>query len=264
MFPLPDGHKLVLGMVHLKPLPGTPFHQPGSLPRILDTAVASALALRDGGADGCLVQTVDRVYSVADDSDPARIAAMSLIVGAVSEATGGSFHVGVHMLRNAMRASLAVARVAGGAYVRAGAIVGRTMTAHGMVVTDPLATAEYREKIDARDVRIVADIDSMHYRWYGGDKSTADVARAAKGVGADAVAVCDPDDARTIELVDAVHTAVPGLPVILAGHTNHENAARLLRHADGAFVGSCLERGGWGGEIDVDRVRAYVDIVRGL
>jgi len=34
--------------------------------------------------------------------------------------------------------------------------------------------------------------------------------------------------------------------------------------ADGAFVGTCLERGGWGGQIDPALVRAYVDIVRGL
>ena len=42
------------------------------------------------------------------------------------------------------------------------------------------------------------------------------------------------------------------------------NAARLMAAADGAFVGTCLERGGWGGQIDVERVKAYVDIVRTL
>ena len=65
-------------------------------------------------------------------------------------------------------------------------------------------------------------------------------------------------------MIAAVRKAVPGLPIILAGYTNHENAARLLAVADGAFVGTCLERGGWGGQIDVERVKAYVDIVRGL
>jgi membrane complex biogenesis BtpA family protein len=253
LFPTSGGHKLVLGMVHLRPLPGTPFYKRDDFPRILDTAVTSALALREGGADGCLVQTVDRVYSVTDESDPARTAAMSLIVQAVvdavttagTDAAGGSFQVGVHMLRNAMRASLAVAKVAGGSYIRAGAVVGQTMTAHGMVVANPLATAEYREKIDARDVRIIADIDSMHYTWFGDQRSTAEIARAAQNVGADAVALCNPDETRTVELVESVHETVPGLPIILAGHTHHDNAARLLRHADGAFVGRCLERGGW-------------------
>ena len=65
-------------------------------------------------------------------------------------------------------------------------------------------------------------------------------------------------------MIASVRQAAPGVPVILAGYTSHENAARLLAAADGAYVGTCLERGGWGGQIDAGRVRAYMDIVRGL
>jgi predicted TIM-barrel enzyme len=189
--------KAVLGMVHLAPLPGTPFYRDGSFAQILDAAVRSACALAEGGADGCLVQTVDRVYAPGEDSDPARTAAMALVVRSVAEATGEDFQVGVQLMRNALKASLAVAKVAGGSYIRAGAL-------------------------------------------------------------------CDRDDARTLEMIAAVREALPQVPVILAGYTNHGNAARLLAAADGAFVGTCLERGGWGGPIDAARVRAYMDIVRGL
>ncbi|MFD9389288.1 BtpA/SgcQ family protein [Streptomyces sp. NPDC060000] len=257
------GHKLVLGMVHLAPLPGTPFHETGTLPRILDTAVASARALYEGGADGCLIQTVDRVYSVADESDPARTVAMGLITRAVADATGERFRVGVQLMRNASKASLAVARVAGGDFIRAGALVGQTLTAHGMVRPDPLEVMTYRRSIGAEGVGVVADVDSMHFRWFGGDKTTAEVARAARNAGADAVSLSHPDERTALEMIASVRDAAPGLPVILAGHTNHDNAARLLAAADGAFVGTCLESGGWGGTIDVDRVRRYVDIVRG-
>jgi uncharacterized protein len=78
------------------------------------------------------------------------------------------------------------------------------------------------------------------------------------------VALADRDESRTREMIASVREAVPGVPVILSGYTSHENAARLLSAADGAFVGSCLERGGWGGQIDAGRVRAYMDIVRSL
>jgi uncharacterized protein len=257
-------HKTIIGMIHLQPLPGTPFHEPGSLPQIIDRAVTSARALHDGGADGCLVQTVDRVYRVDDQSDPARTAAMTLVVHAVAQATGPDFHVGVQMMINAVRTSLAVARVAGGSFVRATALVGATMSAHGMVTADPLGVGEYRAKIDAAGIRIIADVDTMHFNWFGADKSTGAVARGAALVGADAVAVCAPEEERTLEMIRSVRAAAPEVPVIVAGYTNHGNAARLLAAADGAFVGSCLERGGWGGEIDVERVRRYVDLVRAL
>jgi membrane complex biogenesis BtpA family protein len=262
---VPGGaRKAVLGMIHLQPLPGTPFYQEDSLPDITATAVDSALALERGGASGCLVQTVDRVYAAGEESDPARTAAMALIVQAITQATGPHFQVGVQLMRNALTASLAVAKVAGGSYIRASALVGATMSASGLVQADPLRVMEYRKKINADDVEIIAEVDSMHFSWHGGGASTAQVAGYARYAGADAVSLGHPDEATTLEMIAAVRERGPGMPIILAGYTNHDNAARLLAAADGAFVGTCLEAGGWGGRIDPEKVKAYTDIVAGL
>lgn len=250
-------------MLHLPPLPGTPFFEAGSLQRIIDVAVQSARDLQAGGADGCLVQTVDRVYSTRDESDPARIAAMTLVVSHVVQATGGSFQVGVQLMRNALSASLAVAKVAGASFIRAGALVGATLSEHGIVEADPLRVMEYRNKIAARDVRIIADVHSGQFRWPAAERSPAEVARGAQLVGADAVAVGHSDEGQLLELMRSVRKAI-ALPIYLAGHTNHDNAQRLLAEADGAFVGKCLEKGGWGGPIDRDRVTSYVERVREL
>ena len=172
--------KAVLGMIHLKPLPGTLLYEEGSFSQTLDLAVQSARALSDGGADGCLVQTVDRIYSVKDESDPARTAAMSLIVQAIVQATGDDFQVGVQIMRNALQASLAVAKVAGGSFIRAGAVVGMTLTAHGMVEANPLEVMEYRKRINAGGVKVIAEVDSMQFKWFGEAKPVAEVARSAK------------------------------------------------------------------------------------
>jgi uncharacterized protein len=256
--------KTVLGMIHLQPLPGTPYHQEGSLPDIVATAVDSALALERGGASGCLVQTVDRVYSAGEESDPARTAAMALVVQAVAQATGPDFRVGVQLMRNALVASLAVAKVAGGSYIRACALVGATMSASGLVQADPLRVMEYRRKINAQHVEIIAEVDSMHFSWHGGNVSTAQVAGYARYAGADAVSLGHPDETTTLAMIATVRERIPGVPIILAGYTNHDNAARLLAEADGAFVGTCLESDGWGGRIDLEKVKAYTDIVAGL
>lgn len=261
--PLPTD-RVVIGMIHLRPLPGTPYYEDGSFTRTLDIAVASARALADGGASGCLVQTVDRVYSVADESDPARTTAVGLIVRAITEEVGKDFHVGVHMMRNAVKASLAVAKVAGGDFVRAGALVGSTLTSHGMVEANPLDVMTYRRLIGAQNTGIIAEVGSSHFRMFGDALPVEEVARAAKQMGADAVSLGHPDESRTLAMIEAVRRRVPDLPVFLTGHTTHENAARLLAAADGAFVGSCLERGGWGGQVDTDLVKAYVDVVRGI
>lgn len=251
-------------MIHLRPLPGTPFYENESFPRILDEAVLSARALYEGRAAGCLVQTVDRVYQVDDDSDPARTVAVGLIVRAIVEATSTEFHVGVQLMHNAVKASLAVAKVAGGSFVRASALVGMTLTPHGLVHAAPMEVMQYRERIGASRIRVLADVSSMHFSWFGGGAGPEDVARGARLVGADAVVVAHREEDRALAMVAAVRAAVPDMPVILGGYTSHENAARLLAAVDGAFVGTCLERGGWGGQIDVDRVKAYMDLVHGL
>ena len=48
-------------MIHLKPLSGTPHHEEGMLEEALEKARKDAIALDQGGADGCLIQTPVRV-----------------------------------------------------------------------------------------------------------------------------------------------------------------------------------------------------------
>ncbi len=108
-----------------------------------------------------------------------------LIVQAIAQATYEEFQIGVQLMRNALKASLAVAKVAGGTYIRAGAVVGMT-TSPRMVWSKPfpLDVMEYRSKINAWDVKSHrrSGFDAL-WKWFGEPKSTADVARAAKQVG---------------------------------------------------------------------------------
>jgi membrane complex biogenesis BtpA family protein len=255
--------KVVIGMVHLLPLPGTPFYQKGNLEQALEKAVADATALYVGGADGCLIQTVDRVYSAADEADYARVAAMATITKAVSDATGPEFQIGVQIMLNALKASAAVAKVCGGSFLRCTALVGATLTNSGIVEANPLDFLTYRACIGAQQIKLIAEVNSMHFHWMG-DRPTAEVARIASRVGADAVEVAHPDEDTNAGLVREIKQAMPHLPVILGGHTNHDNVARRLTEADGVFVGSCLKADGWSSRVDVERVREYVKIVASL
>jgi membrane complex biogenesis BtpA family protein len=255
--------KAVLGMVHMGAMPGTPFYEEGSYEATFEKAVGDAVALYEGGADGCLVQTVDRVYTTKDESDPARIAGVTNIVYAISQQTGPEFQIGVQLMRNALKASLGIAKVCGGSYLRCGVLVGATLTSHGFVEANPYDVMAYRSQIGAKHIKMIAEIDSMHFEWFGG-KPVSEVAGQARYVGADAVSLGDPDEETTLRMIREVRKAVPGLPIILAGYTNHANAARMLAEADGAFVGTCLEKGKWGGPIDVERVREYVKIVASI
>lgn len=255
--------KTVIGMVHLPPLPGTPFYEEGSYEHVFEKAIGDATALYQGGASGCLVQTIDRVYPTGDEADAARVATVANIVYEIVRATGPEFDIGVQILRNALSASLAVAAVSGGSFVRCAALVGATRSSDGLLQGDPLGVMQYRRRVGAMHVRMIAEIHSMHYQALDGTP-LGETARAAVRAGADAVSLGDPDEEKTLQMIREVRTAVPGTPVFLAGYTNHENAGRLLAAADGAFVGSCLEKGEWGSEVDEERVRAYMDVIQSI
>ena|ERR1700738_4296447 len=136
-------------MIHLKPLPGTPYYREGSFDEILQTAVDSEGALDAAGAQGCLVQTVDRVYGVEDEADPARTAAMSVVVQAIRKRVRADFLVGVQFMRNAVKPSLAVAKVCGGNFVRVGVFVGALLTECGWVSAQPLANMEIVRQVES-------------------------------------------------------------------------------------------------------------------
>ncbi|MFF2393282.1 BtpA/SgcQ family protein [Nocardia sp. NPDC058114] len=256
--------KLLYGVVHIPALPGTPFHRSGTFPDIVRGVLDQAQAMSAGGMDGALLQTVDRVYSVQDSADPARVAAMSILAHEVRNQSPTEFAVGVQIMRHAVSASLAVAKLTGASFVRADAIVGATLSTHGWVEPDPLQIMTYRKTIEAMDVDLIADIDSMHYQWAGVNESTGGVAKRALTVGADAVCIAHPDTEQTQRKVTDIRQRTPGARIMLGGFVDHENAAKVLADADGAFVSGCLVDKRTPDRVDVHRVQELVQTVRGL
>ena len=57
----------------------------------LKKALRDAEALVAGGADGCVVQTIDQIYSVGPEVDPARLSSFATIVNEVSKQSPASF-----------------------------------------------------------------------------------------------------------------------------------------------------------------------------
>lgn len=257
--------KLVIGLIHLIPLPGTPLHEEGNLEKALDKAIADAQALYKGGADGCLVQTVDRIYPKGDDADYARVSAMAIITHEVRKATGPEFIIGAQIMWNCITPSLAVSKVAGAQFTRCTALTGTTTSPFGLIDADPHKVGMYRRQINAQDIAMVAEIQGYHYKGFSGDETPLPMrARMAVNAGADAVEIMHADEEINNRMVQDIKSAFPDIPVILGGKTNLENVTRRLKEADGAFVGSVFEKGQWGRNIDQKIVEEYVGLVRSI
>ena len=256
-----EDRKLVLGMIHLLPLPGTPFYKEGNLRASSEKALHDASALYEGGADGCVIQTVDQVYQNGDEVDFARLASVAIIVHEVVNSMPGDFQVGIQILFNALNASLAVAQVCGGSFIRSAVFIGATSNSAGIARANPNSFQNYRRKIDAASIAVTAEIHGMHYHDLE-NHEVVTLAEDAVQAGADAIEIADVDEVVNECLILRIKEKLPHLPVFLGGYTNHENVLRRIRYADGVFVGSCFQSEGWGGRIESAKVREYVRLLR--
>lgn len=259
-----ENRKLIFGLIHLLPMPGTPYYKEGDFERSLEKAVKDAAALEKGGASGCLIQTVDRVYPGGDDTDYARVSCMSVIASEVKKVTGPDFKVGVQIMWNCITPSLAVCRAVGADFTRCTALIGTTPSPFGIIEADPLKVLEYRRKIGAERTELIAEISGYHFA-QGYDKNRLQaLARDAQMIGADAVEIMSKDITMNIQMEKDIREACPDMPIILGGATDIPTVRRRLEYADGALVGSCFENGHWGQGVDSETVKAYMAEVRQL
>ncbi len=251
--------KPIIGMIHLGALPGTPYYgADGDYEAIRAKAVQDAVALAEGGAHAGLIQNRgDRVFR-NQQADPMVVAAMTDITRAVKDAVGDALAIGVQVLRNDLKASLAIAKLCGGVFLRCGVLAGVTYTVSGMVAGDPYDVLGYRRQIDGQQIQLIAEIKSMHF---DNDQPLARLAQDAAFVGADGVGIAHPDLETALDWVRQIKAAVPDMPVIIGGYTNADNIARYLELADGAIVGGAFEDRGRGGAVSVEKVRAFMENV---
>ena len=257
------GKKLVIGLVHLVPMLGTPLYQDGNLDKMTRKAIEDCLTLKKNGADGGLVQTVDVFYPSTDDTDYARVAGLAAVTARVRDAIGPDFLIGAQIMWNCITPSLAVCKAAGADFTRATALAGNTESMFGLIEAQPLKVAEYRKKIEAQNIGILAEISGYHHKGEYSRESIQNLACTSMHLGADAIEVCHKDIAHNEQLVKDVKS-VGDYPVILGGNTAVKDCKDRLRYADGALVGSAFQGGNWGGPIVGSIVNEYVRKIREL
>lgn len=253
----------LVGMVHLPPLPGSP-RWAGSMERILASAARDAEALVEGGMDGVLVENFGDVPFYPGPVPPETVAAMTLAVATVRESAGDR-PVGLNVLRNDARSGLGIAAATGAAFLRVNVHTGTMFTDQGTLEGRAHETLRLRTTLAPR-LLILADVLVKHATPPQGidpgraagdlrDRGLADilvVSGSGTGMATDPAGVL------------AAREAAPDAPVWVGSGLTPGNAGRLLERADGAIVGSSLQRDGRAGRgIEPARVRELVAAVRG-
>ena len=250
-----EGRCALVGMVHLRPLPGSPRWR-GGMRAVLDDAMRDATALAEGGCDAILVENMGDLPYLRGAVPPETVAAMTLAAGAVGTL---GLPLGVQVLAGANREALGVALATGASFIRVEAFAYAHVADEGLLeaCAGPLTRARRALDADA-DIAIWADVQKKHAAHaLTADLDLAELARGHAFCGADALIVTGKATGSPTDPDDVIQAQEADLPVAVGSGVDVASAGPLAAIADALIVGTALKVDGrWQAPVDVRRVRA--------
>ncbi len=264
---LREGRKAVIGVVHLKPLPGSPgWRDP--VEEILEAAARDARALVEGGVDAIIVENYGDAPYEKRVSKPETIAAFTLAVRRVIEETRGTVPVGVSLLRNSGPEAVAVAAVTGADFIRVNALCEPRVAPEGLL--EPVAREAWEKARQlAWQGAILADVDVKHSlplsprydpRWAARETVKRCKAHAIIASGSATGEAPEPG------YIAALREAIKDLaPLLLGSGATPDNIRLYWRLVDGFIVGTYFKVGGiTTNPVDPSRVKRLVSLVKSI
>ncbi len=253
----PPRRKVLIGVVHLMPLPGSPRWR-GNIEAVIQSALTDARAYQRGGAHALCIENFGDIPFTKGCVPPETVAAMAAAGRAIRQAV--SLPIGFNVLRNDARTALALCAVCGGAFIRVNVHTGAMLTDQGLIEGNAYETLRYRQRICPR-VQVFADVHVKHAVPLG-NSTIEDAARDTVERGlVDALIVSGAGTGLEADLADVerVRRTAPGTKILLGSGVTLANVRAFLPAADGFIVGSSLKAAGKvSNPVDPKRVAALV------
>jgi uncharacterized protein len=253
-------NRVLIGVVHLLPLPASPDYAGGGVEAIYDRALADAKAYAEAGFDGLIVENHgDIPFSKPEDIGPETAAHMAISADRVRGETG--LPIGINVLANAALHALAVASAAGARFVRVNQWANAYVANEGLIEGAAAKAMRYRGALQAQRVNIFADAHVKHgAHAIVQDRPIAELVRDVEFFNADVVIftgqrtghAADFDYLRKIR-------AAASLPTLVGSGVDLGNVSEILSIVDGVIVASSLKVDGrWWNPVDRERAKAFV------
>ena len=254
---------VLLGVVHLLPLPGSPGYGGEGMGPILEAARRDARRLLEAGFDGYVIENFGDAPFFKDGVPSHTVSAMTRVA---MELARPDKILGANVLRNDAASALAVALAAELDFIRVNVHVGAALTDQGIVEGRAAETLRLRSSLRS-NVAIVADVDVKHARPLATGYDRREAAKETYGRGgADALIVSGAATGAPVRLSDLeeIVSAVPDAPVWIGSGATPETARELLSLAAGIIVGTSVKEGAnVHAPVDPSRARAFIDAARG-
>ncbi len=255
--------KPVIGVVHLKPLPGSPGYE-GHFLDILNFALDDARAIEEGGATGLIVENFGDAPFYPDRAPVETIACLTRLVTEIRKIV--RIPVGVNVLRNDAVGGVAVAAATGAGFVRVNVHTGAVVADQGIITGRAYESIRLRETLRSRTL-LFSDIRVKHARPLVEFDLLNEAFDAVKRGKSDALIVTGPATGRSADIDDVrrLKEAMPEVPVLVGSGVSPENMEEVLSIADGCIVGTAIkEMGEIHRPVDVERVRRFAEVAERL
>ena len=156
----PPSRKVVIGMIHLLPLAGSPRFA-GDVLRVRDAALRDAAALAEGGVDGLMIENFGDV-PFYPGRVPAYVVSHMTTIAAAVRGRVGTLPLGINVLRNDGLSALAVAHAVGAEFVRVNVLCGARVADQGLLQGIAHDLLREHAALGASNVKILADVDEKH------------------------------------------------------------------------------------------------------
>lgn len=255
--------KPIIGMVHLKPLPGSPVYNGKGLKEVIEGALKDAKSLLEGGVDGIEIENYGDLSYFPDVAPPETVASLSIAAHEIRKEFPKAV-IGICVLSDPI-ASLSIAHCVNAQFVRATFFTEASVDVSGLVLRKPHEILRFRKFLDP-SIKIFADVHIKHSAPLA-RRPIEESAYDAAYFLADAVIVSGKHTGfqTNIDDLKKAKEVLPDFPVFIGSGLNQKNASDLFQVADGAIVGTSLKVGGeTENPVDLTKVKALMNVIKAI
>jgi membrane complex biogenesis BtpA family protein len=256
--------KPVIGVIHLKALPGTPKYK-SDTSYIIDEALKEARIYKKAGIDSIIIENMHDVPYLKGSVGHEVSTLMSLIAYLVKQET--NLPIGIQILAGANKEALAAAKTASIDYIRAEGFVFAHVADEGIIDAQAGGLLRYRKQIDAEHVAIFTDIKKKHSSHaITQDVSLLDTAKTAQFFLSDGIVVTGKHtgESASIEELNELRNDLD-FPVFIGSGLTLDNVQDYYPICDAMIIGSHFkENGFWKNALSYERVSNFMERVKTL
>ena len=242
-----DKKQLIIGVVHLKPLPGSPLYKGESVESIFEMALQDTESYLKGGIDCIIVENHgDIPFSKPSDIGPETVSMMSVITSKLNEKFK-KIIFGVNVLANDAISAIAVAKSTNASFIRVNQYVNAYISNEGIIEGLAAKITRYRKWLNAESVKIFSDVHVKHgSHAIVADRSITELAKDSEFFNADVLIATgnrtggDAIEDEVLEIKNAT-----SLPVLVGSGVKEENLELYHPICDGFIVASSLKYDGF-------------------